>query len=74
MVSSNHAAADNEQFYIAGESYAGQHIPHIARAILKRNKNQEYASGRSRACSLEMAGYRLSTNISHTSHLHTRTA
>jgi len=26
--------------YIAGESYAGQHIPYIARAILNRNKNQ----------------------------------
>ena len=24
--------------YIAGESYAGQHIPYIARAILNRNK------------------------------------
>jgi carboxypeptidase D len=29
---------DNQQLYIAGESYAGQHIPHIARAILERNK------------------------------------
>jgi len=27
------------QLYIAGESYAGQHIPYIARAILERNKN-----------------------------------
>jgi len=27
------------QLYIAGESYAGQHIPYIARAILKRNKD-----------------------------------
>ena len=27
----------NLQFYLAGESYAGQHIPHIARAILDRN-------------------------------------
>lgn len=26
--------------YIAGESYAGQHIPYIARAILNRNKQQ----------------------------------
>ncbi len=26
------------QLYIAGESYAGQHIPYIARAILDRNK------------------------------------
>lgn len=25
--------------YIAGESYAGQYIPHIARAIVERNKN-----------------------------------
>lgn len=33
-------ATDSKQFYIAGESYAGQHIPHIARAILKRNKQQ----------------------------------
>ncbi|KZM25465.1 serine-type carboxypeptidase [Ascochyta rabiei] len=31
---------EHDDFYIAGESYAGQHIPHIARAILKRNKNQ----------------------------------
>src|SRR4051794_9186305 len=27
------------QLYIAGESYAGQHIPYIARGILDRNKN-----------------------------------
>ncbi|KAL9115433.1 MAG: hypothetical protein Q9227_000754 [Pyrenula ochraceoflavens] len=27
-----------DDIYIAGESYAGQHIPHIARAILDRNK------------------------------------
>jgi carboxypeptidase D len=27
-----------EQLYIAGESYAGQHIPYITRAILDRNK------------------------------------
>lgn len=26
-----------QQLYIAGESYAGQHIPHIAKAILDRN-------------------------------------
>lgn len=26
------------QIYIAGESYAGQHIPYIARAMLERNK------------------------------------
>ncbi|EMD96545.1 hypothetical protein COCC4DRAFT_75673 [Bipolaris maydis ATCC 48331] len=29
---------ENDDLYIAGESYAGQHIPYIARAILKRNK------------------------------------
>ncbi|KAI4616833.1 Cell death protease [Alternaria metachromatica] len=29
---------EHDDFYIAGESYAGQHIPYIARAILKRNK------------------------------------
>lgn len=27
------------QLYIAGESFAGQHIPYISRAILKRNKD-----------------------------------
>ena len=27
------------QLYIAGESYAGQHIPYIATAVLKRNKD-----------------------------------
>lgn len=27
------------QIYIAGESYAGQHIPYIAKAIQERNKN-----------------------------------
>lgn len=27
----------HRQIYIAGESYAGQHIPHVARAILDRN-------------------------------------
>jgi carboxypeptidase D len=30
------------QIYIAGESYAGQHIPYIAKAILDRNKAQSY--------------------------------
>ncbi|KAF4965194.1 hypothetical protein FZEAL_10786 [Fusarium zealandicum] len=29
---------DRDDIYIAGESYAGQHIPYIARAILDRNK------------------------------------
>lgn len=28
----------NDDLYIAGESYAGQHIPYIARAMLERNK------------------------------------
>jgi carboxypeptidase D len=28
----------NGQLYIAGESYAGQHIPYIAQAILEHNK------------------------------------
>lgn len=31
--------ADPSQLYFAGESYAGQHIPYIAKAILDRNKN-----------------------------------
>ncbi|KAL5120172.1 Cell death protease [Pleosporales sp. CAS-2024a] len=31
---------ENDDLYLAGESYAGQHIPYIARAILKRNKKQ----------------------------------
>ncbi|KAK7427855.1 Cell death protease [Neonectria magnoliae] len=30
---------DTDDIYIAGESYAGQHIPYIAKAILDRNKN-----------------------------------
>lgn len=30
---------DSDDIYIAGESYAGQHIPYITRAILARNKN-----------------------------------
>jgi carboxypeptidase D len=30
--------SNSTQLYIAGESYAGQHIPYIARAILQRNK------------------------------------
>ncbi|KAL1612571.1 Cell death protease [Paraconiothyrium brasiliense] len=29
---------EHDDLYIAGESYAGQHIPYIARAILNRNK------------------------------------
>lgn len=29
---------EKDQIYIAGESYAGQHIPYIAQAILDRNK------------------------------------
>jgi len=29
---------EQDDLYIAGESYAGQHIPYIARAILNRNK------------------------------------
>lgn len=29
---------DGSQIYIAGESYAGQHIPYIAKAIQERNK------------------------------------
>ncbi|KAH8821009.1 pheromone-processing carboxypeptidase kex1 [Xylogone sp. PMI_703] len=33
-----------DDLYIAGESYAGQHIPYIAKAILDRNKsNREHA-------------------------------
>ncbi|KAK3500226.1 Alpha/Beta hydrolase protein [Neurospora hispaniola] len=30
---------EHDDLYIAGESYAGQHIPYIAQAILERNKN-----------------------------------
>ncbi|KAJ4292380.1 Cell death protease [Kalmusia sp. IMI 367209] len=30
---------EHDDIYIAGESYAGQHIPYIARAILERNKS-----------------------------------
>jgi len=30
---------EDDDLYIAGESYAGQHIPYIARAVLNRNKN-----------------------------------
>jgi len=30
---------DDPQLYFAGESYAGQHIPYIARAVLDRNKD-----------------------------------
>ncbi|KAJ5051546.1 uncharacterized protein L3040_001322 [Drepanopeziza brunnea f. sp. 'multigermtubi'] len=29
---------ENDDIYIAGESYAGQHIPYISKAILDRNK------------------------------------
>lgn len=29
---------EHDDLYIAGESYAGQHIPYIAKAILDRNK------------------------------------
>ncbi|KAF1937556.1 hypothetical protein EJ02DRAFT_385459 [Clathrospora elynae] len=29
---------EHDDFYIAGESYAGQHIPYIGRAIINRNK------------------------------------
>ncbi|KAF2437304.1 alpha/beta-hydrolase [Karstenula rhodostoma CBS 690.94] len=32
---------EQDDLYIAGESYAGQHIPYIARAILNRNKNSQ---------------------------------
>ncbi|KAL8733356.1 MAG: hypothetical protein Q9166_002180 [cf. Caloplaca sp. 2 TL-2023] len=31
----------NNDLYIAGESYAGQHIPYIAKAVLERNGKQE---------------------------------
>lgn len=31
--------SNDRQLYIAGESYAGQHIPYIARGILKHNKD-----------------------------------
>lgn len=30
------------QIYIAGESYAGQHIPYIAKAMLDRNKKKDH--------------------------------
>ncbi|KAK8084779.1 serine carboxypeptidase [Apiospora hydei] len=32
---------EHDDLYIAGESFAGQHIPYIARAILKRNKSPQ---------------------------------
>ena len=31
---------EHDDIYIAGESYAGQHIPYIAKTILDRNKNR----------------------------------
>ncbi len=34
------SGANEIQIYIAGESYAGQYIPHIARAILDRNSER----------------------------------
>lgn len=36
----NNFLANRSQLYFAGESYAGTHIPYIARAILDRNKSQ----------------------------------
>lgn len=35
------SVSNMKQIYIAGESYAGQHIPYIARAIIDRNKNEK---------------------------------
>jgi len=35
---------EHDDLYIAGESYAGQHIPYIARAILERNKKNQAKS------------------------------
>ncbi|KAI0005234.1 Alpha/Beta hydrolase protein [Xylariaceae sp. FL0662B] len=32
---------EHDDIYIAGESYAGQHIPYIAKAILERNKRPQ---------------------------------
>ncbi|KAK3326435.1 Alpha/Beta hydrolase protein [Apodospora peruviana] len=32
---------EHDDIYIAGESYAGQHIPYIAKHIVERNKNQD---------------------------------
>ncbi|RKF83113.1 Pheromone-processing carboxypeptidase kex1 [Golovinomyces cichoracearum] len=32
---------EQDDIYLAGESYAGQHIPYIAKAILERNKKAE---------------------------------
>ncbi|KAF1955595.1 pheromone-processing carboxypeptidase kex1 [Byssothecium circinans] len=34
---------EHDDIYIAGESYAGQHIPYISRAILKRNQDKNAA-------------------------------
>ena len=38
----------NAQLYLAGESYAGQHIPYIAAEILKHNKEHGDVSTRDR--------------------------
>lgn len=35
---------NQQQLYLAGESYAGQHIPYIAKAILDRNKSRPQQS------------------------------
>ncbi|OJD19259.1 hypothetical protein AJ78_00789 [Emergomyces pasteurianus Ep9510] len=35
---------EHDDLYIAGESYAGQYIPYIARAILDRNKDKKVQS------------------------------
>ncbi|KAG9246446.1 pheromone-processing carboxypeptidase kex1 [Calycina marina] len=34
---------ENDDIYLAGESYAGQHIPYIAKAMLDRNKEGGHA-------------------------------
>lgn len=41
MVCVQCALLTDGQLYLAGESYAGQHIPYIAKAILERNKKPE---------------------------------
>lgn len=33
---------EHDDLYIAGESYAGQHIPYISKAILERNKKAQH--------------------------------